>query len=369
MRSDADLVRAARCGSRDALAELVGRHWDTAVFLAARVLGSVELGRDAAQEAAVAALTDLARLRSPERFGAWFCGIALNVSRGWLRRLRPEVPGGPPDLVSALPSPAEAAEAADVAARVRAAVAALAGGQRDAVLLFYLQGMSHREVAAELCISVGAVKSRLHQARAALAPLLAPIADLPLTHAATEGTTMAADTVDWVDVAVAEIRRTDGETIMDRKHVMVLRETGGERQLPVWIGAGEAIALALALESVETPRPFTYTLAASLVEAAGARLSEVRIGRLLDQVFYATIVLDGPAGAREVDARPSDAANLALATGVPIRLHPALFEGEPPENCGLRLAACSVATGEIAAEAQQRMRESWQRPGRGAPAE
>jgi DNA-directed RNA polymerase specialized sigma24 family protein len=73
-KPDADLVREALLGAREPLAELVGRHWDTAVFLAARVLGSPELARDAAQEAAVAAMTDLDRLRSPDRFGACFAG-------------------------------------------------------------------------------------------------------------------------------------------------------------------------------------------------------------------------------------------------------------------------------------------------------
>ena len=168
-KPDADLEREALLGAREPLAKLVGRHWDTAVFLAARVLGSPELARDAAQEAAVAAMTDLDGLRSPDRFGAWFCGIALNVSRRWLRQLRSEVPGLLPDSASLSPGPAEAAEIADLAALVRGAVTALPNGQRHAVLLFYLQGLSHREVAGELGISVGAVKARLHQGRAALA--------------------------------------------------------------------------------------------------------------------------------------------------------------------------------------------------------
>lgn len=61
-------------------------------------------------------MTGLDRLRSPERFGAWFCGIALNVAPRWLRRLRPEsvgLPGG--DLVSGEPGPEEVAEIADYA--------------------------------------------------------------------------------------------------------------------------------------------------------------------------------------------------------------------------------------------------------------
>ena len=88
--SDAELVDAARSGLREPMAELLRRHWDVAVLLAERVLGSPDLARDAAQEAAIAAMTDVERLRSPDRFGAWFCGIALNVSRKWLRQLRSE---------------------------------------------------------------------------------------------------------------------------------------------------------------------------------------------------------------------------------------------------------------------------------------
>ena len=350
-RSDADLVGAALRGTREALAELVRRHWDTAVFLAARVLGSAELGRDAAQEAAVAALTDLSRLRSPERFGAWFCGIALNVARRWRRQLRFEVTGMPadrmPDRVAASPGPAELAEAADVAARVRDAVTALPAGQQNAVLLFYLQGMSHREVAAELHISVGAVKSRLHQARATLAPALAPVSDL-----SRERTAKMAPEQGWVDVAVTEIRRTDGEDAVARKHIMILSESGGTRWLPVWIGPAEATALAVALEAVETPRPLTYRLAAELVEAAGARVTEVRIARLLDGVFYAAVLVDGPAGPREVDARPSDAVNLALTAGAPIRVGgelfgPGLADGMPGAT------EATVATAELADEARR----------------
>jgi DNA-directed RNA polymerase specialized sigma24 family protein len=51
-------VHQALAGDRESLAELVRRHWDTAVFLAARVLGSSELARDAAQEAAIAVMTE-----------------------------------------------------------------------------------------------------------------------------------------------------------------------------------------------------------------------------------------------------------------------------------------------------------------------
>lgn len=350
-RPDAELVRAALDGAREPLAELIQRHWPAAVFLAARLLGSTELARDAAQEAAVAALTDLGRLRSPDRFGAWFCGIALNVARRWRRQLRLELPGLPPDRASPAPDPAEAAELAEVAARVRGAVAALPGGQRDAVWLFYLLGLTHREVAAELGISVNAVKARLHQARASLAPGLAPIAGIEHVEVAM---TQAAE---WIDVSVSGIRMSQGGEEWQRTYVMVLAERRGNRELPIWIGPEEAIVMAMSLESAETPRPFTHKLAASLVGAAGARITEVRITRLADEVFYALVIVDGPAGRQEVDARPSDAVNLALATGAAIRVQAGLFAATLTEQRAGELASLPVATATIAVEAQRRVRE------------
>jgi RNA polymerase sigma factor (sigma-70 family) len=348
-QSDADLVRAALLGDRESFAELVTRHWATAVALAARVLGSAELARDAAQEASVSAMTSLDRLRAAERFGAWFCGIALNVARRWLRELRPESVGLPAgDLVCDAPGPAEIAEIAELAGRVRAAIATLPDGQRDAVLLFYLQGLSHREVAAELEISAGAVKARLHQARAALAPRLSQLADI------REGKTMTAtDAPEWVAMTVAHVRRTDEPR---PKHLMLLAERGGDRRLPIWIGPYEATALAISLESVEQPRPMTYGLAASLVRAAGAQVREVRITQLTDSIFYATVVVAGPGGPREVDARPSDAVNLALAADVPVLVDERLLSDAVTAHYAEALAY-PTGTAEIAAEIRQQQQE------------
>jgi RNA polymerase sigma factor (sigma-70 family) len=353
--SDADLVGDALHGSREAMAELLRRHWGTAVLLAGRVLGSPDLGRDAAQEAAVAAMTDLGRLRSPDRFGAWFCGIALNVSRRWRRQLQSEAAGLAPDLTSVSADPAEAAETADTAARVRGAITALADGQQDAVRLFYLQGLSHREVAAELGISVGAVKARLHQARAALAPRLVQFTALP--EVCTMTTTEEA--AEWAEITVSEILRTHDDDPLQRKHAMVLAERGGDRTLPIWIGPAEATALALVLESVETPRPYLYKLAAGLVAAAGSQITEVKITQLLDSVFYASVVVRGPGGPREVDARPSDAVTLAVTSGAPIRVNSSLFSLAAAHSADEEWLP--VATADMAAEAQQRMREAAQR--------
>jgi RNA polymerase sigma factor (sigma-70 family) len=346
------------------MAELLRRHWATAVQLAERVLGSADLARDAAQEAAIAAMTDVDRLRSPDRFGAWFCGITLNVARRWLRQLRSEVPGLLSDPPSDGADPADVAEIADTAARVRHAVAALADGQQDAVRLFYLQGLSHREVADELGISVGAVKARLHQARAALAPRLAPFKTTREREAMTMTSTEAAQ---WTEVTVTGIGRGERTDREEPDYVMLLDERDGGRRLPIWIGPAEATVLALAIQSVEMPRPFPYKLAAGLVEAAGSRITEVRITKLTDSVFYAVVEVLGPTGPREVDARPSDAVNLAVVTGAPIQVSTELFSvAVAPAGSAGREVRARAATADIAAEAQQRMRERHARPAAGS---
>jgi RNA polymerase sigma factor (sigma-70 family) len=360
---DARLVEAALGGDKDAFAALVTRHWATAVALAARVLGTPDLARDAAQEAAVAALVGLDRLRAPARFGAWFCGITLNVARRWVRQLRTELPAvlgdHAPDRASHEPGPDERAELAELAATVRAAVAQLADGQRDAVLLFYLQGLTHREVAAELAISVGAVKARLHQARAALTPALVPLASgpaptikaVPVTRRKEPVMTTTAGGPAWAEVSVADIRYSDDSNPLNRTHVMVLTERDGPRRLPIWVGPVEATVLALSLQAVEMPRPMTYQMAASLLDACGSRVSEVRITRLAGEVFYAVVVVDGPAGQREIDARPSDAVNLALVTGAPILVDGALLD-DPRTGRRKEWQDLPSGTAALAAEAR-----------------
>jgi hypothetical protein len=140
---------------------------------------------------------------------------------------------------------------------------------------------------------------------------------------------------------------------------MVLAEREADRRLPIWIGPAEATALALVLESVETPRPFLYKLAAGLVEAAGSQITEVKITRLLDSVFYACVVIQGPGGPREVDARPSDAVTLAVTSGAPIRVNSELFSVAAAHDDDEEWYP--VATADMAAEAKQRLREAAQR--------
>ena len=97
--------------------------------------------------------------------------------------------------------------------------------------------------------------------------------------------------------------------------IVLLRETGGDRYLPIWIGAVEATSIAFAQQGVLPPRPLTHDLLKDLLLAVGSNLEQVEISEMKDGVFYATLKL---ANGVELSARPSDAIALALRTGSPI---------------------------------------------------
>ena len=97
--------------------------------------------------------------------------------------------------------------------------------------------------------------------------------------------------------------------------IVLLRESDGERYLPIWVGAVEATAIAYAQQGVVPPRPLTHDLMRDLLEALDAPIDEVRITGLEDGVFYAVIAFRNGV---EVQARPSDAIALALRADVPI---------------------------------------------------
>jgi len=102
---------------------------------------------------------------------------------------------------------------------------------------------------------------------------------------------------------------------MNNNPVVVLREVGGERFLPIWIGASEATAIAYAQEQGPVPRPLTHDLFAATLQALGHALEEVRIVGLEDGVYFAELVFSN---GTTVSARPSDAIALALRTDAQI---------------------------------------------------
>jgi bifunctional DNase/RNase len=109
--------------------------------------------------------------------------------------------------------------------------------------------------------------------------------------------------------------------------IVFLRETQGERVLPIWISVFEANAIALQMEGVQTPRPMTHDLLKSVIDELGGRLDRIVVSELKDNTFYATLRLRTQRGALIVDARPSDAIALALRSGARIFVEEAVIQG------------------------------------------
>lgn len=314
-RSDAALVECARAGDHEAFARLLRRHRTTAARVGRRLLGDADQVADVLQDAALTAYLNLGALRSPERFRGWFCGIVLNLCRGQLRRERRRPPSRPLDGCEPAGEmdAAPAFEEQELLREVLAATARLPDGQRQAALLVYVQGLSRSEAAAALGVSPGALKVRLHRAREALrAELLAQGEPAERKRRRT-----------MVELEVFDIvlrKREDDEQAI-RHAIVLLREKEGDRLLPIWVGEAEATSLAIAVQGFETSRPLTYHFAAGLLEAVDARVESVTVTKLVGETFYATVTLRSAKGGRaEVDARPSDAINLALSAkgGCPV---------------------------------------------------
>lgn len=101
--------------------------------------------------------------------------------------------------------------------------------------------------------------------------------------------------------------------------VLLLREQEGERRLlAIMIGGPEAQAIAFALDGVETRRPMTHDLIATLIEELGAHIDRIVISALRDDIFYADLVLRADDDTHVVSARPSDAMAIAVRVGTPV---------------------------------------------------
>ena len=108
--------------------------------------------------------------------------------------------------------------------------------------------------------------------------------------------------------------------------IVLLRETTGTRFLPIWIGAGEATAIAFALEGVEPQRPLTHDLMESIVTAVGVTVDRVVITELRDGIYYADLVFTGESEEIVVSARPSDAIALAVRARAPLFVHQGVLD-------------------------------------------
>ncbi len=107
-------------------------------------------------------------------------------------------------------------------------------------------------------------------------------------------------------------------SLMNYQRVVILREKGSDRYLPIWIGPSEADAIAVRLQDVAVARPLTHDLLKNLIEQLGGRVAYIVVNDLSNDTFFARIILDMNGETVEIDSRPSDAIALAVRVDVPI---------------------------------------------------
>jgi RNA polymerase sigma factor (sigma-70 family) len=334
-KADSELVALARSGDKDAFGQLIERYQQMVRHIALGMVAHEEIARELAQEAILQAYLSLDHLRDISRFKSWLYGIVLNVCRSYIRdqKINPysleAMMGGMYRDMLYYPSPVidpeEIVEQRELHTIVLQAVQELSPKDRAATLLFYYEQLSMREIAAILGVSITAVKGRLHRARELLRERLL------LVYADTEHKSATRDrskTMAQVKVATV-IENTE-----IKQNAIILLEETTQRVLTIYVGAPEAMLIAMGHTEIAPTRPMGIHLMINLLRATGIEFEEARIETLKDDVFYAVAKFRNGTAVHELDARPSDAIALAVLLDRPIYVAEEV------------LAACGIALPE-----------------------
>ena len=115
-------------------------------------------------------------------------------------------------------------------------------------------------------------------------------------------------------------------SLMNYQRVVILKEKGTNRYLPIWIGPAEADAIAVKLQNVELSRPLTHDLLQSVISTLGASVDYIVVSGLKEDTFYARLALNIDGVELDIDSRPSDALALAVRVGAPIYTEESVLE-------------------------------------------
>jgi hypothetical protein len=114
--------------------------------------------------------------------------------------------------------------------------------------------------------------------------------------------------------------------------MVLLRGKTDRRALTMVIDPSAAVGIALPLQGVTPPRPYTHDLLLTVIRRAGYTLEKIVITDLKENTYFATVTLRRGAEPLEIDSRPSDAIALALRAGAPILAAEAALKAPPEEK-------------------------------------
>ena len=203
--------------------------------MAARMVSCHETAEDLVQEALLDAWLSIASLRSDAAFDSWLFGIVLNHCRSHIRRRRSEISldslrGGRPaseeELSDPGPTADEILEEQELKLLVRNSLRKLPPRSQRAATLFYLEGLSLRQTAALMRVSVGTIKAQLHTARQKVRDAL--VADIL-------GESPAKERLFMTEVTIWDVHEGSEDA-----HVVMLLDPDTDRLLPITIAMPRA---------------------------------------------------------------------------------------------------------------------------------
>lgn len=133
--------------------------------------------------------------------------------------------------------------------------------------------------------------------------------------------------MDRVELTVLGI---SASTASNNAFALILKESSGERRLPIIIGAFEAQAIALEIEGIVTPRPMTHDLIKKIIVELNEEIEEIYINDLQEGTFFSKLILKN--SGVEIDARPSDAIAMAVRFNCPIFIDTYILEENAVES-------------------------------------
>jgi RNA polymerase sigma factor (sigma-70 family) len=330
--SDADLIASCLAGDTTAFGPLIERSRTRLTRLLRLMLNNSSDFDDVWQETVLRAYLNLEQLHAPARFGAWICSIAINLARRrrhisfpqtFLRDISSDDASG--ELTwsdEEQSSPESLVVKQDMVKHVRQAIADLPPAEREAVILVYLNELSHQEAATQLGSSLSAVKVRVHRGRHRLRTALQNEFEPITSHPLKERKMIKVKIYDVMIISpqdeLGKPKLTLGNILNMGNRVLILKEETGDRAIDICMNACEIRQIISQLEQQETHRPMTYDLTKTLLDLGRVVVERVIVSRLHENTFYGTRMVKTGSTISEVDCRPSDAITLALRLDVPI---------------------------------------------------
>jgi bifunctional DNase/RNase len=142
-----------------------------------------------------------------------------------------------------------------------------------------------------------------------------------------------------------------------QSYVIVLRERGGDRLLPIWIGQAEAESIVVHMHQMKHSRPLTHDLCTNLIQELGGTLTRIQITRVSKNTYFAELHIERDGSLIRVDARPSDSIAIALRMDAPVYVADELLLDPDEDTDNVPGATSAAEQGEPQMDDAEQLKE------------